>query len=80
MGTVVDSAAPRVGGFAIGLTVWMCVLAAGPLTGAALNPARTFGPALVAHFWVGQLAYWIGPILGAVIAMQLYERVLLKRE
>jgi len=80
MGTVVDSAAPRVGGFAIGLTVWMCVLAAGPLTGAALNPARAFGPAVVAHFWVGQLAYWIGPILGAVIAMQLYERVLLKRE
>jgi ABC-type transport system involved in cytochrome c biogenesis permease component len=35
---------------------------------------------LVANFWVGQLAYWIGPILGAVVAMQLYERVLLKRE
>jgi MIP family channel proteins len=80
MGTVVDPAAPRVGGFGVGLTLWMCVLAGGPLTGAALNPARAFGPALVAHFWVGQLAYWIGPILGAVVAMQVYERVLLKKE
>jgi aquaporin Z len=80
MGTAVDPAAPRVGGFGIGIALWMGVLAGGPLTGAALNPARAFGPALVANFWVGQLAYWIGPILGAVIAMQLYERFLLKRE
>jgi aquaporin Z len=80
MGTAVDPAAPRVGGFGIGIALWMGVLAGGPLTGAALNPARAFGPALVANFWVGQLAYWIGPILGAVIAMQLYERFLLKKE
>ena len=70
MGTVVDSAAPKVGGFAVGLTLWMCILAGGPLTGAALNPARTFGPALVSGFWVGQVAYWVGPILGAVVAMR----------
>jgi MIP family channel proteins len=80
MGTAVDPAAPKVGGFGVGLTAWMCVLAGGPLTGAALNPARAFGPALIAHFWVGQLAFWVGPILGAVVAMQLYERVLLKKD
>ena len=80
MGTAVDPAAPKVGGFGIGLTLWMCVLAGGPLTGAALNPARAFGPALIANFWVGQLAFWVGPILGAVVAMQLYERVLLKKD
>jgi MIP family channel proteins len=80
MGTAVDPAAPKVGGFGIGVALWMGVLAGGPLTGAALNPARAFGPALVSNFWVGQLAYWIGPILGAVVAIQLYERLLLKTE
>lgn len=80
MGTAVDPAAPKVGGFGVGLTLWMCVLAGGPLTGAALNPARAFGPALVAGFWVGQVAYWVGPILGAVVAMQVYERFLLKKD
>jgi glycerol uptake facilitator-like aquaporin len=69
-----------VGGFAVGLTLWMCILAGGPLTGAALNPARTFGPALVSGFWVGQVAYWVGPILGAVVAMQVYQRFLLRTD
>ena len=80
MGTAVDPAAPKVGGFAIGLTLWMCILVGGPLTGAALNPARAFGPALVAWSWTAQLAYWIGPILGAVLAMQIYERLLLRKD
>jgi MIP family channel proteins len=80
MGTAVDPAAPKVGGFGIGLALWMGVLAGGPLTGAALNPARAFGPAVVANFWVGQVAFWIGPILGAVVAMQLYERLLLNKD
>jgi len=80
MGTAVDPAAPKVGGFAIGLTLWMCILVGGPLTGAALNPARAFGPALVAWSWTAQLVYWIGPILGAVLAMQIYERLLLRKD
>lgn len=80
MGTVVDPAAPRLGGWGVGLTLTMCVLAGAPLTGAALNPARAFGPALVAWFWTAQLIYWVGPILGAVVAMQLYERVMLKKD
>ena len=80
MGTAVDPAAPKVGGFGVGLTLWACILAGGPLTGAALNPARAFGPALIAGEWHAQFAYWIGPIIGAIVAMQVYERVLLKKE
>ena len=79
MGTAVDPAAPKVGGFGIGLTLWMCVLAGGPLTGAALNPARAFGPALIAGDMTSQLAYWVGPILGSVVAMQIYQRLLLNK-
>ena len=68
---------PRVGGFAIGLTVYPCILLAAQLTGPAMNPARAFGPAVVSGVWVGHIAYWIGPILGAVIAAVIWDRVLL---
>ena len=44
-----------------------------------MNPARAFGPALVSSNLIGQAIYWIGPILGAVVAAQLWERLLLKR-
>jgi MIP family channel proteins len=80
MATVVDAAAPKVAGWAVGLTAAMGILAGGGITGGALNPARAFGPALVANAWLGHLVYWIGPILGAVAAMQVYERLLLKRD
>jgi len=80
MATVVDAAGPKVAGWAIGLTVMMGILAGGGITGGAMNPARAFGPALVSNAWLGQLVYWIGPILGSVAAMQLYDRLLLTRE
>ncbi len=80
MGTAVDPAAPKVGGFGIGLTLWMCVLAGGPLTGAAVNPARAFGPALIANYWTAQAVYWIGPIVGGIVALQVYERVMMKKD
>jgi aquaporin Z len=76
-GTAVSSHAPRVGGFAIGLTLLPAIVVAGPLTGAALNPARAFGPALVAGDWHMHLAYWIGPLLGAAVAALLWAKVLL---
>jgi glycerol uptake facilitator-like aquaporin len=69
-----------VAGWAVGLTAAMGILAGGGITGAAMNPARALGPALVANAWLGQLVYWIGPILGAVAAMQVYQRLLLKRD
>lgn len=72
-GTAVDSRAPKVGGFAIGLTVTADILAIGPLTGASMNPARSFGPAVASGIFEGQAVYWIGPIIGALAAALLYE-------
>ena len=77
-GTAVDPKAPRVGGFAIGLTIAADILAIGPLTGASMNPARSFGPAIATNIWEGHLIYWVGPIVGAVIAAQVYEWVLMR--
>jgi MIP family channel proteins len=71
--------AVKIGGFAIGLTVAFNILALGPVTGASMNPARSFGPALVAGIWNFHLYYWIGPVIGAVLAALLYDRVLLDR-
>lgn len=76
-GTVVSSQAQRVAGFAIGLVVLVCVLGGGVLTGAALNPARAFGPALVSWDWHAQAVYWIGPLLGAAAAAGLWRYLLL---
>ncbi len=53
---------------AIGMTLALDILFAGPLTGAAANPARAFGPALASGYWLNQLVYWIGPIIGALLA------------
>jgi glycerol uptake facilitator-like aquaporin len=78
-GTAVDPAAPKVGGFAIGLAVTADILAIGPLTGASMNPARSFGPAVVSGILEGQAIYWIGPILGSVAAAVLYDQLFLRR-
>ena len=56
----------------IGATLAAAVLVGGPLTGAALNPARAFGPALAAGFWSAHYVYWVGPLLGGVLAAVLY--------
>jgi MIP family channel proteins len=77
-GTAVNAEAPRLGGMAIGLTIAADILAIGPLTGASMNPARSFGPALASGVWEGQVVYWIGPILGAIVAALLWEFGILK--
>jgi len=79
-GTAVSPQAPKVGGFGIGLAIFVCGLVGGALTGAAMNPARAFGPALVAWEWHGQAVYWIGPLLGATVAGALWKFVLLPRD
>lgn len=79
-GTAVSPNAPKVGGFGIGLTLVFAILAGGPLTGAALNPARAFGPAVVSGQWVGQIVWWIGPLIGGVVAALLWHHVLLPKE
>ncbi len=78
-GTAVSSDSPRVGGFGIGLVVLFDILVGGPLTGAAMNPARAFGPALVAGQWLGHAVYWVGPIVGAILAALLWQYVLLPK-
>jgi MIP family channel proteins len=79
-GTCINPDAPRIGGFGIGLTLLFCVLVGGPLTGAAVNPARAFGPALVSGQWVAHIAYWVGPILGGIVAALVWEYFLLPPE
>lgn len=78
-GTAVDSRAPNLGGWAIGLVLVFAILAGGPLTGASLNPARTFGPALVGMHWAGHIVYWVGPILGGIVAAGVYSRLLMPK-
>jgi aquaporin Z len=78
-GTAVDPAAPKVGGFAIGLTVAADILAIGPLTGASMNPARSLGPAVASGVFEGQVVYWAGPIVGSIAAALLYDLLFLRR-
>ncbi|TDJ53655.1 MAG: aquaporin [Gemmatimonadetes bacterium] len=79
-GTLVSPDAPKVGGFGVGLVLLFAILVGGPLTGAALNPARAFGPALVSGNWLGQAVWWMGPLLGGLAAGLLWKLVLLPRE
>ncbi|MYA19904.1 MAG: aquaporin [Chloroflexi bacterium] len=79
-GTALDPRGPKLGGFGIGLILTMDILAIGTLTGAAMNPARTFGPALVGGEWDNHLVYWIGPIIGAVVAALVYHYLFAEEE
>ena len=75
-GTAVDKRAPKVGGLFIGLTVALDILIGGPISGAAMNPARHLGPALLGggtqYIWL----YWLGPVIGGVLAGITYKTVL----
>lgn len=71
----VDSAPGGVAGLAVGLTIVIGALFGGPFTGAAMNPARAFGPALVAPHWQNQGVYWVGTLFGGIIAAFVCERV-----
>ena len=75
-GTIVSKDAPKMGGFGVGIAILVGALVAGPATGAAMNPARAFGPAIVSWTLSGQVVYWIGPLLGALIAALIWSRVL----
>ncbi len=79
-GTAVDPKAPRIGGLAIGLVVTADILAIGPLTGASMNPARSFGPAVASGVFEAQAIYWAAPIAGAIVAALLYDFLFLKRD
>lgn len=79
LGTTVSPEGPKIAGFGVGVTQFLCVLIGGSLSGAALNPARAFGPALISGQWISQGVYWIGPLLGALVAAFLWEKVLLPK-
>ena len=87
LGTAVDPRfGARIGALAIGFTVALDIMAGGPITGAAMNPARWVGAAIPAMqnaastaFLKDGLVYFVGPILGAVVAALLYEHVLMDR-
>jgi MIP family channel proteins len=79
-GTAVDNRAAKVGGFAIGLTVFIDILVGGSFTGAQMNPAHAISAALVNGPLDGNaLIYWIGPIIGGVLAALLYAGLFLPR-
>jgi aquaporin Z len=78
--TAVDprGAFKAIAGLAIGLTISIDVLVGGPVTGAAMNPARAFGPEVAGNTWTGWWIYWIGPIAGALVASLVYEYLYLR--
>ena len=87
-GTAVDERgkAVKIGAFGIGLTLTAAILACGPITGASLNPARSFGPALVCAMhginedpWKLHWCYWVGPIAGAVLGALIYDHLILEK-
>ena len=79
-GTAVSPEAPKIGGFGIGLAIFVDALVGGGFTGAVMNPARAIGPALVAWQWNAHAVYWIGPLIGAGVAGALWKAVLLPRK
>jgi MIP family channel proteins len=73
-GTAVDPRGPKaIAPLLIGLTITMDIIFGGRITGAAMNPARAFGPEVVqqdfTNFWI----YWVGPIIGGLVAAFLYS-------
>lgn len=82
-GTAVDSRAPQMGALFIGLVVILDILAGAPITGAAMNPARHLGCALlggndahISQIWL----YWVAPIIGAILAALVYTKFLMEEK
>jgi aquaporin Z len=67
-----------IAGLAIGFTITLDVLMGGPLTGAAMNPSRAFGPELVQGEWADAWIWYIGPLLGGGLAALAYELLYLR--
>ena len=75
-GTAIDPRAPKLGGLAIGLAVAADIMMGGPVTGAAMNPARWFGPAVASGSYDNWYVWWIGPLIGAIVGAVIYRYAL----
>jgi aquaporin Z len=67
-----------ISGLAIGLTITLDIYIGGPYTGAAMNPARAFGPDLVQNVWSDAWVWWVGPLVGGALAALAYDRLYLR--
>lgn len=78
--TAVDprGAFATISGLAIGFTIALDILIAGPYTGGAMNPARAFGPQLAQDVWSDGWVWYLGPLLGGAAAALLYDRLYLR--
>lgn len=79
-GTAVDDRGPfsKTAGLTIGLVIAFDIMAFGPYTGAAMNPARWFGPALATNDWADWYVWIVGPVAGGIVAGVLYWGAFLK--
>ncbi len=77
-GTAVDARAPKLGGLFIGLTVALDIMMGGPISGAAMNPARYIGPALMGGTLQNWWIYIVGPVAGGLLAAVIYKNNLEK--
>ena len=68
----------KTAGLTIGLVIAFDIMAFGPLTGAAVNPARWLGPALAAGAWDNWFVWIVGPVAGAIVAAVVYSMVFLR--
>lgn len=76
LGSGLDRRAPvGFAGISVGLTVTLEAIFMGPITGASMNPARSLGPALIAHLWQYQWIYFVGPIIGVQLAVWVYRQL-----
>lgn len=77
VGTVLDPRSPKLGALLIGLAVAAGILMGGPLTAAAMNPARWLGPAVITGELTNAQVWIIGPLLGAAVVALLFRYLLL---
>ena len=76
MAVATDARVPAgFGAIAVGMTVGFCAMMGGPLTGASMNPARSFGPALIGSHWASHWLYWLAPISAMLVAARTYAFV-----
>jgi len=74
LGSAVDGRAVKgFAGLAIGGVVGLDALFGGPISGASMNPARSFGPALITGVWQDHWIYWVGPLLGSLLAVAAFR-------